>query len=78
DNLVGEIQEYYWGYLVTRDVIELRNLADVARLIVSCAKERKESRGLHYTLSWPGADPAQLQDTVFVRGKPAPQAWPRR
>ncbi|MFL5359775.1 MAG: L-aspartate oxidase, partial [Myxococcales bacterium] len=78
DNLVGEIQEYYWGYLVTRDVIELRNLADVARLIVSCAKERKESRGLHYTLSWPGIDPAQVQDTVLVRGKPAPQAWPRR
>jgi len=53
DNLVGEIQEYYWGYLVDRDLLELRNLADVARLIVACAQERKESRGLHYTLSWP-------------------------
>jgi L-aspartate oxidase len=78
DNLVGEIQEYYWGYLVTRDVMELRNLADVARLIVACAKERKESRGLHYTLSWPGSDPSSLHDTVLVRGKPAPEAWPRR
>jgi hypothetical protein len=38
DNLVGEIQEYYWGYLVTRDVVDLRNLADVARLIVACAE----------------------------------------
>jgi L-aspartate oxidase len=77
DNLVDEIQEYYWGYLVTRDIIELRNVADVARLIVACAQERKESRGLHYTLSWPGADPSWLRDTVFVRGKPSPEAWPR-
>jgi L-aspartate oxidase len=59
-------------------VVELRNLADVARLIVACAKERKESRGLHYTLSWPGSDPSSLHDTVLVRGKPAPEAWPRR
>src|SRR5213082_2213626 len=75
DNLVGEIQEYYWGYLVDRDMLELRNLAEVARLIVACAQERKESRGLHYTLSWPGKlDP---RDTVLVRGKPALSAWPR-
>jgi L-aspartate oxidase len=78
DNLVGEIQEYYWGYLVTRDLLELRNLADVARLIVACAQERKESRGLHYTLSWPQKDDAHwLRDTVLMRGKPAPEAWPR-
>ncbi|MGZ6125209.1 MAG: L-aspartate oxidase, partial [Myxococcales bacterium] len=76
DNLVGEIQEYYWGYLVDRDLLELRNLAEVARLIVACAQERKESRGLHYTLTWP----AQVtpRDTVLLRGKPAPPgAWPR-
>ena len=75
DNLVGEIQEYYGGYLVTRDRLELRNLADVARLIVACAQERKESRGLHYTLSWPGQ--IEPTDTVLVRGRPAPTAWPR-
>ena len=75
DNLVGEIEEYYWGYLVDRDVLELRNLADVARLIVACAQDRKESRGLHYTLSWTGQVPPQ--DTVLVRGRPAPRAWPR-
>ncbi|HEY4882378.1 MAG TPA: L-aspartate oxidase [Myxococcales bacterium] len=75
DNLVGEIQEYYWGYLVDRDLLELRNLADVARLIVACAQERKESRGLHYTLSWPAT--AAPRDTVLVRGKPSPSAWPR-
>ena len=78
DNLVEEIQDYYWGYHVTRDLLELRNLADVARLIVACAQERKESRGLHYTLSWPQRDDANwLRDTVLVRGKPAPDAWPR-
>ena len=75
DNLVGEIQEYYWGYLVTRDLLELRNLADVARLIVACAQERHESRGLHYTLSSPGQ--IEPRDTVLVRGRPAPSAWPR-
>jgi L-aspartate oxidase len=75
DNLVGEIQEYYWGYLVNRDLLELRNLADVARLIVSCAQERKESRGLHYTLSWTSQIPPR--DTVLVRGRPDPSAWPR-
>ena len=75
DNLVGEIQEYYWGYLVDRDLLELRNLAEVARLIVACAQERKESRGLHYTLSWPAT--VAPRDTVLVRGKPAPAAWPR-
>ena len=72
DNLIGEIQEYYWGYLLTRDLIELRNLADVARLIVACAQTRKESRGLHYTLSWPNTDDAhQKKDTVIVRGEAA-------
>ena len=78
DNLVDEIHEYYWGYLITRDLLELRNLADVARLIVACAQERKESRGLHSTLSWPRRDDVTwVRDTVLVRGKPAPDAWPR-
>jgi L-aspartate oxidase len=75
DNLVGEIQDYYWGYLVTRDLLELRNLADVARLMVTCAQERKESRGLHYTLSWPNE--VEPRDTVVVRGHVTPDAWPR-
>jgi L-aspartate oxidase len=78
DNLVDEIQEYYWGYVMTRDLIELRNVADVARLIVASAQERRESRGLHYTLSWPKTDDERwLKDTVLVQGRSAAQAWPR-
>jgi L-aspartate oxidase len=78
ENLMSEIHEYYWGYLVTRDLLELRNLAEVARLIVACAQLRKESRGLHYTLSWPQKDDEHwLRDTVLMRGTPAPEAWPR-
>jgi L-aspartate oxidase len=56
DLLREEIREYYWRFKVTRDVIELRNIADVAHLIVECATRRKESRGLHYTLDYPSTD----------------------
>ncbi|MFN3234668.1 MAG: L-aspartate oxidase [Gammaproteobacteria bacterium] len=50
--LTNEIQEYYAHYKVTRDLIELRNLVLVASLIVEAALQRKESRGLHYTLDY--------------------------
>ena len=50
----SEIQEYYWRFLVTPDLLELRNLAIVARLVVESALWRKESRGLHVTTTWPG------------------------
>ena len=56
DLLREEIQDYYWRFKVTRDVIELRNIADVAHLIVECAGRRKESRGLHQTLDYPHRD----------------------
>jgi L-aspartate oxidase len=68
DLLREEIREYYWKFKVTRDVIELRNIADVAHLIVECASRRKESRGLHYTLDYPATDDHNWQhDTVVSR-----------
>jgi len=66
--LRAEIRDYYWQYRVTPDLIELRNLADVAMLIVESARRRKESRGLHYLLDHPAADDRWLRDTVLTRG----------
>jgi L-aspartate oxidase len=69
--LQEEIVEYYWKYFVTRDLLELRNIATVAQLIVECAESRRESRGLHFTIDYPEADPKQARDTVCKRGVPA-------
>lgn len=62
--LQEEIHEYYWNSLVTRDFLELRNLALVARLIVESALLRRESRGLHYSLDCPDLSAAP-KDTVL-------------
>ncbi len=67
--LQDEIREYYWQHLVTRDMLELRNIADVAQIIVSSAAARRESRGLHYTLDYPERDDEHcLGDTHLIRG----------
>ena len=63
-NLRQEIRDYYLDYLVTPDVLELRNIATVAELVIRCARRRKESRGLHYTLDYPGALP-EAEETVL-------------
>jgi L-aspartate oxidase len=66
--LQEEIRQYYWDHLVTRDLLELRNIATVAELIVACAMNRKESRGLHCTLDYPHTDRELRYDTVIRRG----------
>jgi L-aspartate oxidase len=65
DMLRREIRDYYLRYLVTPDILELRNIADVAELIVRSAQMRRESRGLHYTLDYPEARAEERHDTVI-------------
>jgi len=64
-----EIEAYYWDFKLTGELVELRNLATVADIIVRSALKRRESRGLHYTLDFPDADPRFIRDTVVWRGE---------
>jgi len=64
-NLRREIRAYYRDYLVTADLLELRNIAAVGELVVRSAMLRRESRGLHYTLDYPLPVPAMARDTVI-------------
>ncbi len=69
DLLKREIIEFYRNYRITHHLIELRNLVTVAELIVRSALERRESRGLHYTLDFPQTE-AVAQPTVLHAVKP--------
>ncbi len=67
DLLKKEITEYYSHFRVTSDLLELRNLVIVAELIIRCAQQRKESRGLHYTLDYPETDTSKPPQNTILK-----------
>ncbi len=67
--LQKEIAEYYQNFRVTSDLLELRSLVVVAELIIRCAQQRKESRGLHYTLDYPETDNSQSPKNTILTPK---------
>jgi L-aspartate oxidase len=65
-NLAKEIHEYYWNFRIEPPLLELRNMIQVAELVIACALQRRESRGLHYTLDFPEHAP-EARDTRVQR-----------
>jgi len=67
-----EIRDYYWNFKITADLLELRNLALTAHLIILSAMARPESRGLHFMLDYPETMDWFAKDTVLRRGSGPP------
>jgi L-aspartate oxidase len=70
-NLRAEIRDYYLDYFVTPDILELRNIADVAQLLVRSAQSRRESRGLQYTLDYAERNDDQFAAPTLIEDMPA-------
>jgi L-aspartate oxidase len=67
DLLRAEITEYYWGFKLSGDLVELRNLATIAQLVIQCAMSRKESRGLHFNVDHPDRDDENFGRNTLIR-----------
>lgn len=67
ENISREINEYYWDFKVTSDLVELRNIATVAKLIIRCARRRMESRGLHYNIEYPQKNDVRWKKDTILR-----------